>query len=243
MTSRADATQIGLFTAGVRERRLGAAEDAIATIKSMIVEGKLKPHQRMPSEQELAAALGVSRPTLREATRALVALNILEVKHGDGTFVTSLDPELLAQPIDFLLCLDKENFGVLIETREVLETAIAGLAAVRATEADVARLQGTVEEYSKSLSRVSQCILLDQRFHMELAEAARSPILASMLSTMSMLAAKSRQTTARSAAVRQRSDNDHRAILAAVVAKDAGRARTAMGAHLHHVVPAKLRRS
>lgn len=238
MTDNLAMPDIDLFSAGsIREKRRGAADDAIATIKAMIIEGKLGPHQRMPSEQDLASALGVSRPTIREATRALVALNILEAKHGDGTYVTSLAPELLAEPIDFLLRVDKENIGLLVETRAVLETGVASLAAERATDEDVETLRETVEEYGKSLSSVARSIELDQRFHGQLAQAARSPILASMLTTVSMLAAKSRQTTARSAATRKRSDSDHRAILAAIEARDPDAARVHMAAHLRNVAP------
>lgn len=239
MNTRANATDVDLFSSlSVRQKRLSAADDAIATIKSMIVDGQLKPYQRMPSEQDLAAALNVSRPTLREATRALIALNILEAKHGDGTFVTSLAPELLAQPIDFLLRLDQENFTLLTETREVLEAGLAALAAERATDGDIARLQQTVDEYSESVSNVAHCIRFDQQFHTQLAEVARSPILATMLSTVSTLASESRKATARSAAVRRRSDSDHRAILDAVIAGDPVAARAHMVEHLHHVAGA-----
>lgn len=227
----------------VPERRRGAADEAIATIKSMIIDGRLGPHDRMPAEQDLAAALKVSRPTIREATRALVALNILEARHGDGTYVTSLAPELLAEPIDFLLRIDADSIALLAETREVLETGIAALAADRATEADIERLTRTVEEYSRNVSTVAKCIELDQRFHREVADAARSPILTSMLSTVSMLAAKSRQSSARSLAVRKQSDHDHRALLGAIIERDAVAAREHMAAHLAHVLKAGSRRS
>lgn len=235
---------LGRFDVGpVREKRRGAADDAIATIKSMIIDGRLGPHDRMPSEQDLAGALQVSRPTIREATRALVALNILEARHGDGTYVTSLAPELLAEPIDFLLRVDSGGIGLLAETREVLETGIAALAADRATDDDLQRLTITVDEYSRHVSNVAKCIELDQRFHREVAEAAKSPILASMLSTVSMLAAKSRQSTARSSAIRKQSDVDHRALLRAIADHDGEAARQHMAAHLSHVLSAKSRKS
>ena len=225
----------------VREKRPGAANEAIATIKSMIIDGRLGPHDRMPSEQDLAAALRVSRPTMREATRALIALNILEARHGDGTYVTSLAPELLAEPIDFLLRVDAEGADLLAETREVLETGLAALAAVRATDEDIQRLTATVDEYGRHLSDVAKCIELDQRLHRQLAETARSPILASMLSTVSTLAAKSRQNTARSAAIRKRSDADHRALLEAIIDHNPERARVHMSEHLSHVTASKPR--
>ena len=238
MSDSAKAPALALFAAEPsRVKRTSAADEVIATIKAMIIDGGLKPYQRMPSEYGLATALRVSRPTIREATRALVALNILEARHGDGTYVTSLAPELLAEPIDFLLRVDKDNLKLLTETREALETGIVALAAARATEDDVAMLRTTVEEYSAALSSVSRCIDLDRRFHQQLTETARSPILAGMLSTISMLAAKSRQTTARSAAIRRRSDTDHRGILDAIECHEPERARQEMAVHLRHVAP------
>ena len=67
------------------------------------MRGELRAGQRLPAERDLAVQLALSRPSLREAIRALIALNILESRHGEGTFVSSLDPELLSEPIDFVL--------------------------------------------------------------------------------------------------------------------------------------------
>ena len=65
------------------------------------MRGELRAGQRLPAERELAAQLGLSRPSLRESIRALIALNILESKHGEGTYCGgSLDPELLSEPIE-----------------------------------------------------------------------------------------------------------------------------------------------
>jgi DNA-binding FadR family transcriptional regulator len=236
-----DETTAALFAAGPpRERRPSAAGEVIATIKRMIIDGKLVAHQRIPSEQELALTLGVSRPTIREATRALVALNILESRHGDGTYVTSLEPELLARPIDFLLQVDDETLDALFETREILETGIAGLAGTRASEQDVRLLGRTVDAYTAAIGDVARCIELDLEFHQQLAAVARSPILASMLSTVAMLASKSREKTAHRASVRQQSDKDHRAILEAIARRDPDGARQAMAKHLQSVSRARM---
>jgi GntR family transcriptional regulator, transcriptional repressor for pyruvate dehydrogenase complex len=204
----------------------------------MIVEGRLQPHQRLPSEKDLAAALGVSRPTLREAVRGLMALRIVEARHGDGTYITSLAPELLAEPIDFLLRLDKDNLAILGETREVLESNIAQLAAARAKAEDIQALERTVAQYAQAIDDIDRCIELDQAFHAQVARAARSPILASLISTVSMLARKSRQSTARSETIRRQSDVDHRRILEAIQQGDGEAAAQAMRSHLHNVLAA-----
>src|SRR5438067_5760864 len=103
-------------------------------VKGMILRGELQAGQKLPPERELAAQLGVSRSSLREAIRALIALNILESRHGNGTFVTSLDPELLAEPIDFVLKVNESALDALFEARKVVEAGVAALAAERATD-------------------------------------------------------------------------------------------------------------
>ena len=77
-----------------------------------------------------------------------MTLNIVESRHGDGTYVTSLDPMLLAAPIDFLLRVDEGGLAALTDARMVLESSIAELAASRATPEDVSRLESLIAEYA-----------------------------------------------------------------------------------------------
>jgi DNA-binding FadR family transcriptional regulator len=204
-----------------------AAGEVINTIKEMILEGKLAPFQRLPSEKDLAEALGVSRPTVREAVRGLMTLNIVESRHGDGTYVTSLEPALLAAPIDFLLRVDEGGLAALTDARQALESGIAELAAARATGDGIGKLQ--------ELTDVDRCIELDLAFHRELAAAARSPILASLVVTMAALGIQSRAHTAQSGRMRAAAHDDYVAISDAVAAHDPVAARAAMVSHLCHV--------
>jgi GntR family transcriptional repressor for pyruvate dehydrogenase complex len=213
-----------------------AAGEVISTIKAMILNGELAPHQRLPSEKELAEALGVSRPTIREAVRGLMTLNIVESRHGDGTYVTSLEPRLLAAPIDFLLRVEEQSLTALTEARIVLESGMAEFAAAKATPEHLKRLSTLVTTYGKSIDDVERCIELDRAFHEELANAADSPILSSMLSTVTALSAQSRTRTAQSRRMRVTSHSDHEAIAAAVAAHDPVVARAAMQTHLDHVL-------
>lgn len=227
--------------------RTPAAADAVmATIKSLILDGTLEPFQRLPSENELAIALGVSRPTVREAVRGLLALNILESRHGEGTFVTSLEPSLLAAPIDFLLRVDESSLSALTQTRQILETGVAELAAVNRTAEDLCVLGNLVEEFANALNDFERCIELDVEFHVALATAAGNPILSSMLATVAALGIESRRQTGRSRTVRRRAHADHLAIYAAIELRDAAGARSAMVEHLDHVAqdvhsPSRLR--
>src|SRR5438876_920131 len=126
-------------------RRNAVAHEAIDTIKRMIVRGELLAGQRLPAERDLAAQLGLSRPSLREAIRALIALNILESRHGEGTFVSSLEPDLLTEPIDFVLQVNDGGLRALFEARRVLEAGVAALAAQRATHLRLGELADFVQ--------------------------------------------------------------------------------------------------
>src|SRR5690349_1963863 len=170
----------------------------------MIVRGELRPGQRLPAERDLAVQLALSRPSLREAIRALIALNILESKHGEGTYVSSLDPELLSEPIDFVLQVNDQALLSLFEARRVLEAGVASLAAERATDLELSELDDFVKEGRGKLSDPDAFIEHDVEFHERLRRLARSPVLASLLSSVSALPIASRRRTAQDAAIRAR---------------------------------------
>jgi len=105
--------------------RSAAASGAVEHIQQLVQSGELKPGDRLPSERELSRRLGVSRSTLREAIRALVVMNILVPRHGDGTYVSSLEPELLSAPFTFALDTQPALQTHLFEARRVLEMQTA----------------------------------------------------------------------------------------------------------------------
>src|SRR3954465_14612117 len=105
-------------------------------MREMIALGQLKPGTRLPPEAELAAELGASRNTVREAVRALVTARVLDVRRGDGTYVTSLRPELLLEGVGGAVELMQEGFSLeLIAVRRILEPAATAMAAARMTDA------------------------------------------------------------------------------------------------------------
>src|SRR3981189_1967029 len=140
-------------------RRRGAArapsvtDDAIDKIRELIVSGSWGPGDRLPKESELAAQLGLSRNSLREAVRALSQLRVLEVRQGDGTYVTSLEPELLLESTSFVShLLVGESALELFEVRRLLEGAAAALAAARIDEAGKEALRTKLERMIESVT-------------------------------------------------------------------------------------------
>src|SRR5690625_6072066 len=98
----------------------------------MIVSGELGPGQRLPPEKELSERLGLSRNSLREAVKSLAVIGVLDVRRGDGTYVTSLRPELLLEAMSFVVDLHQDASVLeIFAVRRILEPAAAELAVDR----------------------------------------------------------------------------------------------------------------
>ncbi len=215
-----------------RLERTSVGLQAVETIKALIVAGDLQPGDALPSERELAVMLGISRPSLREAIRVLSAMNVVQPRHGGGTYVTSLDPRLLAQPVSFLLQVEPAAFRHLHEVRQVLEVGAVRLAAPRITEDALDNLRRLAEAAEQALSDPARYTELDYEIHTAIIEATENPICLSLYESIADLSLESRKRTARTAAVRRRAHKDHIAIIAALSRHDAEAAAQAMSSHL-----------
>jgi GntR family transcriptional repressor for pyruvate dehydrogenase complex len=196
---------------------VSVTEDAIAQIKAMIVSGELAPGDRLPREPDLAARLGLSRNSLREAIRALSWIRVLDVRQGDGTYVTSLDSEVLVEAMSFVVDLhhDRDVMHVL-EARCALEAAVCALAARRITELELDELRRLIEA-AAGCATVEEFVDNDLDFHRRIAAASRNPVLASLLDGLAGRTSRARvwrgvmQTGAT-----DRSVEEHRAIVRAL---------------------------
>jgi GntR family transcriptional regulator, transcriptional repressor for pyruvate dehydrogenase complex len=206
---------------------------AADAIKALIVSGELKPGDTLPPERELATMLGISRPSLREAIRVLSALNVVEPRHGGGTYVTSLDPRQLAQPINFLLQVDRMAFRYLLEVRQVLEVGAARLAAPRITDEQLAVLRELTEQAEHVIGRPEQFLRFDFEIHTAIIEATGNPIYISLYQSIADLSIESRKRTARSPATRRNAHAGHLAIVEALTSRDSDAAAAAMHEHLN----------
>src|SRR3954468_10792301 len=123
-------------------KHLKLAEEAVLKIKGMIISGRVRSGEKLPNERELSSELGISRNSLREAVRALSVMKILDVRQGDGTYVTSLSPELLLEGIGLVVDLLGDAWIVeAFEVRRLLEPAATAVAAARATEEHIFELE------------------------------------------------------------------------------------------------------
>jgi GntR family transcriptional repressor for pyruvate dehydrogenase complex len=208
-------------------------EAAIQEVRQLIATGQLVPGQRLPPEPELAEALGTSRSTVREAVRALVTARVLDVRRGDGTYVTSLRPELLLAGIGAAADLLQGDFTIeLLEVRRILEPAATRMAATRIDDEALAELDACLHQMSAASSQ-DELVEHDERFHQLVATTTGNATLASMLTGVS-----SRTTRGRAwrgiveAGATERTISEHAAILAALRARDPQLAEAAALLHV-----------
>jgi GntR family transcriptional repressor for pyruvate dehydrogenase complex len=163
---------------------MAVTDEAIEKIKEMIVSGRLRPGQRLPREVDLAAQLGLSRNSLREAVKALSLIRVLDVRQGDGTYVTSLEPSLLLDALSFVVDVHHDATVLeFFEVRRFLEPQAVALAATRIDAAEVTALRehlGLVSAASTSEELVAN----DLEFHRRIVVASGNSVLCSLLESL-----------------------------------------------------------
>jgi GntR family transcriptional repressor for pyruvate dehydrogenase complex len=198
-----------------------------------LLSGSVAPGSRLPSERQLAEAFGVGRSAVREALAALSLIGLIEVRHGDGTYLKRADSPLLPQVIEWGLLLGEQHTNDLIEARQRIEVVVAGLAAERRSEADLAALEACLGrmETQAALNNVAAFVDADVEYHLVLAEAARNSALRDILTSIqSLLRAWIGRVIAEGHV--QSSYEEHVPIFAAVRARDSAAASAAMDAHM-----------
>ena len=151
----------------------------------MIVAGELKPGDRLPPEKELSEALGLSRSSLREAVKALEIIHVLDVRRGDGTYVTSLKADVLVGALSFVADIHHDSSVLeLFAVRRILEPAAAAMAAGRATPADIKHLRALLGEVAETTS-VDDLVAHDLVFHRAISELSGNAYLTGLLDSLS----------------------------------------------------------
>jgi GntR family transcriptional regulator, transcriptional repressor for pyruvate dehydrogenase complex len=215
--------------------RNALSENIVSKLLALLKEKKLQPGERLPPERDLAERLQVSRPSLREALRALSIMHVVEIRQGSGTYISSLEPKLLVEHLDFVFALADSTYLSLFEARKVVEVGICALAAERITDAEIARLEGCLEKSQLWMTDADEYLQADVDLHEIITEAAASPILSRIMASISHLSRASRQRTAVLPGIAHQVIADHQAIVDALKMHDPDAARVAMYQHLTHV--------
>lgn len=153
----------------------------IRKIRDSISSGQLKPGDRLPSERQLSEKLGVGRSHLREAIRKLEFYGILRTRPQSGTFVAGLGITALEGLITDMLDLQGKDFKSLVETRVILETNLAQLAAINRTDKDIISIENALKIHSQKIDLGEPALGEDFLFHLKIAEASKNSVLKSLM--------------------------------------------------------------
>src|SRR5690349_23778180 len=205
-------------------------EQVAQQITTWIADNGLEPGDRLPPERELAQRLGVSRATLSQALVALEVVGVVEVRHGDGTVVTTGHRK--SSRIVEAIRSHADRLPEIIDTRDALETKIAALAAARRTEEDLARIDAALDAMEADIEAGGRGVEGDERFHGAVTAAAHSLLLARLMDEIGDLIKETRIESLGQPGRPQDSLAGHRAIAEAIRAGDPAAAAEAMHAHV-----------
>lgn len=214
------------------------SDEIYKQIKELILSGKLQPGQKLPPERELAANMGVSRPSLREAIHRLEAQGFVYNVQGSGTFVRSMTQNSMGIAIDEFFKRDESIFDA-VEMRKVLETWAARIAAERATDEEIAQMEEYLEEMRIACEQTQVGHEPDASFHSTISHATHNVLLVHIMNTIHHWVEQV------SFEVRSRMFQDpnhhnllyrqHRAVFEAIRDRDPERATLAMLDHMKYI--------
>ena len=213
---------------------MSLADKAISRIRALIYSGELLPGSKLPPEQQLARELGLSRNLVREAVKALVVARVLEIRRGDGTYVTSLEPALLLEGLGSALeLLQGDTVLEVMEVRRLFEPVAAGVAAARISATGLA----AVERHLTVMRAARDDVVLlndhDVAFHRAVAAATGNETLASLLENISRRTVRARVWRGMiDDDVTDRTLAEHEAIYQALAAGDAMLAQASALVHV-----------
>lgn len=211
---------------------LAGTSDVIEKIRSFIESQRFRSGMKLPSERAFASQLGVGRPAVREAIKALMMLDIVESRKGDGTYIKSLSGLSLGWSVK----LDKieENFDLieLFEVRRMFEPRAAALAAARADARQLRAIEQELRAQERHLNNYDAFARNDYNFHEAIIRSAANRILENLARVLAPLLLKSRQITVHSTSDLYRIYQQHHTIFEAIRLRQTELAEQAMQHHL-----------
>jgi GntR family transcriptional repressor for pyruvate dehydrogenase complex len=219
-----------------------AYELVVERIQNMIVDGELKKGQKLMTEREMSVKLEVSRPTVREALRALEVIGLIESRHGEGNFVKESFKEALIKPLSLVFILENSEPKDILELRKMIEIKTASMAAENRTEEEMEHLKDLFNQFKEETDQ-ARLITLDNEFHSCLAHITRNQLVISMYDAMSVLMENFTRDIHKIALVEylegEVSKNyileQHQGILDAIIEGDGNKASESMLKHLEFI--------
>lgn len=209
----------------------------IKQLRNLISSGQLKAGDRLPSERKLSEKLGVSRNYVRDAIQKLEFYGILRTMPQSGTVVAGIGITALEGLISDILKIENSDFSSLVETRVVLETEAARLAAIRRTDEDISTIKDALIGYEKIVKSGKTAVEQDLMFHLKIAEASKNSVLKSLMLiiTPDIIKSFNKHDVCKDGRTYTSLD-EHKIILEHIINQDADAAANAMKNHLQEVL-------
>lgn len=215
-------------------RKLG--QEVLDRLLTDIREGGYPVGSLLPSERELMAQFGVSRPAVREGLQALERMGLVTIVHGEGTRVQPLSADSvisqLSATVVHLLSGDSDLLEHLKEARLAFEAAMVRSAALRATPDDIARLQAALEAHRQNLGNPAQFLETDLALHEVIAAVSGNPVYVAVSHAMLQWLRSFHQDLVRAPGAEAVTLKEHERVVRCIVRHDADGAERAMKAHL-----------
>ena len=210
----------------------------IRQIRNLITSGQLNSGDKLPPERKLAEKLGVSRTHVRDAIRKLEFYGILKTLPQSGTFVSGMGITALEGLITDVLKLEKSDFTSLVETRVILETNGAKLAAERRTPEDIIEIEKALIAYETKITQNKTAVEEDLMFHLKIAEASKNAVLKSLMLiiTPDIVNSFIQYKVCDDEEAERKALREHEEILKHIVNQDGEAAAKAMKKHLKDVI-------
>jgi GntR family transcriptional repressor for pyruvate dehydrogenase complex len=204
-------------------------------LRDQIMERKWPPSAKLPSENALAVALGVSRVSIREALHMLASLGLLETRHGGGTYVREYSGEILFSPLFPMLVLDTLDILYVLEYRKIMEKGIVSLVVKRAGQAEIEELEDAIVVMSEHRNDAHAFAKADLNFHLALAKATGNPVVVKVNAVITDILKVSMYGIVDSLGTRD-GLYYHRRILDAIKAQDGPLAESLMEEHVERTI-------
>jgi GntR family transcriptional repressor for pyruvate dehydrogenase complex len=213
-------------------QRRTLTSQVIDYVLDLIKSDQVRPGQKLPTEKELTATLGVSRTCVREAMKSLESLRLIRIRPKVGSIVLEPSPTALINAEHFSTAVQQQQVDTLLEFRKIIEVGLASLAAEKGDENDMRAMEKALDEYKQELEAGQVRVPTDLSFHSALAAASKNPLAIVVWQMISAPLAEALHRAIQVPHVGEETFRDHLKIYQAIKARNPKRARAVMRAHL-----------
>jgi len=209
--------------------------EVVAKQIERLVQEKLKPGDKLPSERELAEMLQVSRSSIRDAIRSLELMGLVEPRQGAGTIVRERLAESTVNPFANALKRRQELVSELLDFRKMLEPPLAARAATHASSDEISEMEEILQRQEGKVSHGEAAVDEDAELHYSIALASGNSVVLKVLDILMDLLRDTRERSLQVPGRQQKSLAGHRRIIAAIKRRDAEAAKSAMRRHIEDI--------